>query len=126
MHAADVCGRGVFGGVKLGSIDLPRSRCTHEPRAWQIRHAVQAHPDATLAELRDALKLSSSLPTLCRALQTLRLRFKKKVLRAAEQDRPDVAQRCDENDRRPLGNHRSTGRPLPRPPVPQLLQKLRI
>jgi transposase len=46
-------------------------------RSEDIRRQVERTPDATLAELRDRLKLRVSLPTLCRALQVLRLSFKK-------------------------------------------------
>ncbi|MBL8880666.1 MAG: hypothetical protein JNG88_16255 [Phycisphaerales bacterium] len=50
----------------------PRRAFGHT-HAELIRSAVRARPDATLAELRDALGLSVSLPTLCRALLALRL-----------------------------------------------------
>lgn len=54
-----------------------------------------AQPDATLKELKEKLGLEMSLVTLYRALLALKMTFKK-VLRAAEQDRPDVAQkRCN-------------------------------
>ncbi len=46
----------------------------HEAR---LREAVAAAPDATLAELRDALGLEVSLSGLCRYLQRLRLSRKK-------------------------------------------------
>jgi transposase len=51
---------------------------------------VTEQPDATLAELRDRLGAAVHLSTVARALARLRLTFKKKVLHAAEQDRPDV------------------------------------
>jgi transposase len=47
----------------------------------RLRRAVADRPDATLAELRDALGLKVSLATLCRALQALRLSVKKKSSR---------------------------------------------
>jgi transposase len=60
--------------------------------ADRITASVRAAPDATLEEHRRRLGLSFSASTLCRALKALGLTVKKKVLRAAEQDRPDVAQ----------------------------------
>lgn len=48
------------------------------PHAARIAEAVRDHPDATLAELREHLKLDLSLPTLTRALRALQLTFKKK------------------------------------------------
>jgi transposase len=51
---------------------------------------VTEQPDATLAELRDRLGAAVHLSTVARALARLRLTFKKKVVHAAEQDRPDV------------------------------------
>jgi transposase len=51
---------------------------------------VTEQPDATLAELRDRLGAAVHLSTVARALDRLRLTVKKKVVYAAEQDRPDV------------------------------------
>lgn len=48
------------------------------PHAEEIAEAVRQHPDATLAELREHLRLDVSLPTLTRALRALQLTFKKK------------------------------------------------
>ena len=66
---------------ETGSI-APRSRRRPPPRwagrADEIRRAVDRRPDATLGELREALGLTLSVPTLCRALQELRLTLKKK------------------------------------------------
>jgi transposase len=50
---------------------------------------VAAQPDATLSELRERLGVSVSLATIWRTLKKLGLT----LLRAAEQERPDVAQR---------------------------------
>ena len=44
----------------------------------EIRRAVETTPDLTLAELKEELGTELSLPTLCRALQQLRLTLKKK------------------------------------------------
>ena len=57
-----------------------------------LRQAVADQPDAALAELRLKLGLTVALSTLCKALNDLRLTFKKKTPRAAEQDRADVQQ----------------------------------
>jgi transposase len=62
-----------------------------EAYAEKLRAAIRQTPDATLAELRDRLQLSAALSTLWRAVAALGLSVKKKVARAAEQDRPDVA-----------------------------------
>jgi transposase len=61
----------------------PRScRNTREssltPHLERLQKQVAAQPDATLEELRHALRLSVSKATLCRALQHLRLTVKKK------------------------------------------------
>lgn len=53
------------------------------PPSWmshthEIRRAVERQPDRTLRELREALGLNLSVPSLCRALQHLRLTVKKK------------------------------------------------
>jgi transposase len=57
--------------------------------------AVREHSDATLAELAEMLAGGIgrrwSVSTVCRALQRLGWRRKKKTIRAAEQERPDVA-----------------------------------
>src|SRR5262245_978218 len=47
----------------------------HEAR---LRQAVADRPDATLAELRQALGLAASISALCRHLQRLKLARKKK------------------------------------------------
>jgi transposase len=57
-----------------------------------LRQAVREHPDATPAEHKDRLHLPASRVTVWRALRRLRLTRKKKSTRAAEQDRPDVAE----------------------------------
>jgi len=43
----------------------------------RLRQAVEQQPDLTLAELKHRLKLSASVPTICRALRALGLSFKK-------------------------------------------------
>lgn len=48
------------------------------PQAERLKQLVAEQPDATLAELKQRLGLSISVPTLCRALQALKLTFKKK------------------------------------------------
>jgi transposase len=58
--------------------------------ADRMRAAVAQTSDATLEELRDQLGLTVALSTLWRAVTALGLSVKK-VPRAAEQDRPDVA-----------------------------------
>jgi len=77
---------GEISARKLGSRRQPKWL----PRAARITEAVEKHLDATLAELREYLALDISVPTLARALQALRITFKK-VLHAKEQEREDVA-----------------------------------
>jgi transposase len=75
----------------------PRTQ-RHGPRpSWEsyadrLKEAINAQPDSTLEELRQRLGLTVALSTLWRAVDALGLSFKKKVARAAEQDRPDVQQ----------------------------------
>lgn len=61
----------------------------------QLRALNARRPDATLAELREALGASVSIWTIWRALRDLKLSFKKTIY-AAKQDRPDIATRCAE------------------------------
>ena len=64
-----------------GTIE-PRVRRGPSPRlaahAERLENLVEQRPDATLQELREALGVQASVPTLCRALQHLRLTVKKK------------------------------------------------
>jgi hypothetical protein len=46
--------------------------------AQRLQELVEQQPDATLAELRRDLGVQTSLPSLCRTLQRLRLTVKKK------------------------------------------------
>jgi len=66
---------------ETGSI-APRVRRMPPPRlmahADRLCSLVEQRPDATLRELREALGVQASLPSLCRALQRLRLTVKKK------------------------------------------------
>jgi transposase len=51
------------------------------PHLDRLRKQVAEQPDATLDELRQALRLKASKTTLCRVLQRLRLTVKKKSSR---------------------------------------------
>jgi transposase len=62
----------------------------------RLRELVRQQPDATLEELRQRLGASCSAMTISRALRKLGLPRKKKVPRAAEQDRPDVREKRQE------------------------------
>jgi transposase len=66
----------------------------------RLREFIGEQPDATLEECRQHLGSSCSLATICRALSRLGLPRKKKVPRAAEQDRPGVQEQrrefCEE------------------------------
>src|SRR5215212_4176940 len=54
----------------------PNPKLTAEHRA-RLRAAVKQTPDATLAQLKETLQLSASIPTICRALAALGLSLKK-------------------------------------------------
>ena len=60
------------------------------PHADRLTELVRQQPDATLQEWRDQLGVSLSVMTLCRALPVAAIDVQKKVVYAAEQDRPDV------------------------------------
>ena len=66
----------------------------------RLGELIRDRPDATLEECRRHLGSACSLATISRALFGLGLPRKKKVPRAAEQDRPDVRERrrefCEE------------------------------
>ena len=74
-------------------------RCHVRPKLAGLQDAIAAHvatqADATLAEIRawllDTHTVSVSNSVLGHTLAALKLTYKKKSLRAAEQDRPDVA-----------------------------------
>jgi transposase len=59
----------------------------------RLRELVQKQPDATLEELRQRLGVSCSTMAIARALNKLGLPRKKKVLRAQEQDSPEVQEK---------------------------------
>ena len=61
-----------------------------EPHLHTLAALIAAHPDRTLAELKDALATPASVPTVWRAVRALGLTVKKTV-RPSEHDRPDVA-----------------------------------
>ena len=61
-----------------------------EPHLHPVADLIAAHPDRTLAELKDALATPARVPTVWRAVRALGLTVKKTV-RPSEHDRPDVA-----------------------------------
>ena len=65
-------------------------RCMPEPHLHTLADLIAAHPDRTLAELKDALATPASVTTVWRAVRALGLTVKKTV-RPSEHDRPDVA-----------------------------------
>jgi transposase len=73
-----------------------RAPAIPEDRYPELRQILQEQPDLTLDQIRERLQVSCSLAALCRTLQKLQLTRKKKVLRAAEQQRPDVQAARDE------------------------------
>jgi transposase len=83
---------------RTGQTTALAQRCHVPPRLIDLHGAIQTQvatrPDATIAELRVWLssthKVSASTGLMWKTLAGLDLTFKKKSLRAAEQDRPDV------------------------------------
>src|SRR5215475_14053724 len=74
-----------FGGYKTFTL---------EPHTDRVKELVAEQPDSTLAELQVRLakeKVKVSQSGISRFLRHINVTFKKKVLHAAEQDRPDVA-----------------------------------
>ena len=63
-------------------------RCMLEPHLHTLAALIAAHPDRTLAELKDALATPARVPTVWRAVRALGLTVKKTV-RPSEHDRPD-------------------------------------
>jgi transposase len=59
----------------------------------RLRELIRTRPDATLQQCATHLGSSCSLMTISRALKKLELPRKKKVPRAAEQDRPEVQEK---------------------------------
>jgi transposase len=59
----------------------------------EVQLLVEERPDATLEELRQSLGVNVSVSTIHRVLAALRLTRKKKTLRAAEQDKKDLARK---------------------------------
>jgi transposase len=84
---------------RTGQTTALAQRCHVPPRLADLHGAIQAQvttrPDATIAELRAWLSKTHQVPAstglMWKTLAALDLTFKKKSLRAAEQDRPDVA-----------------------------------
>lgn len=56
----------------------------------RLQAFVKEHPAATLAEIKQGCELRETLTGIWKALKRLGLSRKKKVVRASEQDRPDV------------------------------------
>ena len=52
-------------------------RCMLEPHLHTLAALIAAHPDRTLAELKDALATPASVPTVWRAVRALGLTVKK-------------------------------------------------
>jgi transposase len=85
---------------RTGQTTARAQRCHLPARLAGLRGSIEARvtsrPDATIAELREWLckthQVSASTGLMWKTLAALDLTFKKKSLRAAEQDRPDVAE----------------------------------
>jgi transposase len=85
---------------RTGQTTARAQRCHLPARLASLHSSIEARvtsrPDATIAELREWLckthQVSASTGLMWKTLAALDLTFKKKSLRAAEQDRPDVAE----------------------------------
>ena len=64
------------GEVRLASSDLDGAACVSRP-LHTLAALMAAHPDRTLAELKDALATPASVPTVWRAVRALGLTVKK-------------------------------------------------
>jgi transposase len=67
---------------ELGTVEPQLHRCGRKPKVTakhreQLQALVKRRPDATLKELREALKLDVCLKTIWDALQALKLTYKK-------------------------------------------------
>jgi transposase len=72
------------GGGRRAALDAPAQE--------RLRRLVQDQPDATLEELAARVGVPCSRMAIARALKKLGITRKKKVLHAAERDRPEVQQ----------------------------------
>jgi transposase len=68
---------------ELDTIDVLPGRYGQPPKLTvdhlrRLGELVEEHPDATLRELREQLQVDIELSNLCRALQRMKIRFKKK------------------------------------------------
>ena len=57
---------------------------------------IKEKPDITLTEIRERLNKKCCLDAVHNMVKRLGLTFKKKTLKASEQDRPDVVQKREE------------------------------
>lgn len=57
----------------------------------QLRKMLAKNPDLTLEEMRNNLGVSCTIQAVHYVLADMKLTYKKKTLRASEQDRPDIA-----------------------------------
>jgi transposase len=92
--------QGAASAAADGQTTARAQRCHLPARLAGLHSSIEAlvtsRPDATIAELREWLckthQVSASTGLMWKTLAALDLTFKKKSLRAAEQDRPDVAE----------------------------------
>jgi transposase len=62
----------------------------------ELANLVEQTPDATLKQLQERLQRPVSISTIFRALNDIKLAFKKKTVHASEQNRPDVKLKREE------------------------------
>src|SRR5580698_2471950 len=73
-----------------------RHRKLTEADRLQLANLVEQTPDATLKHLHEQLNKPVSISTVVRALNDMKLTFKKKSVHASEQNRPDVMLKREE------------------------------
>jgi transposase len=73
-----------------------RHRKLTEADRLELANLVKQTPDATLVHLHEQLNRPVSVSTVVRALNDMKLTFKKKSLHASEQNRPDVKRKREE------------------------------
>ena len=66
-------------------------RCMREPHRHTLAARIAAHPDRTLAELKDALATPASVPTVWRAVRALGLTSRPRGSRGTRRRRPGMS-----------------------------------
>jgi transposase len=81
-HSGDIRPRHRYSGRKPKILDRHRNR---------MKVLLADKPDLTLEELRRFIQINYSLPAIHYALEAMNLTYKRKTLRASEQDQSEIA-----------------------------------